>query len=50
MSSVLIGDLLTDMNTMGLENSLKFPYIRTVRIFYNGALAITVEVQAFPED
>lgn len=50
MSSVLSGGLLTNMNTVGLQNSLKFPYIRTVRIFYNGALAIMMEVQAFPED
>lgn len=49
-SSVLSGGLLTNMNTMGLQNSLKFPYIRTVRISYNGALAIMMAVQAFPED
>lgn len=49
-SSVLSGGLLTNMNTLGLQNGLTCPYTGTVRIFSNGALAFMMKVQAFPED
>lgn len=48
--AVLSGGLLTPMKSVGLQSSLRFPYPGTVRNFCNGALAIMMEVQAFPGD